>query len=114
MAGAGSRAWAKRLSAGKNIVISLTYRDIGFRVNYSLWPLQRLRPAAGLRLQACWVGDRPFPSGRVGRARLCGGGLSDRHRHGRHGAPVVRRRPVARDLPKSFDDFEPAPVPNWE
>ena len=55
MAGAGSRAWAKRLSAGKNIVISLIYRDIGFRVNYSLVP-----PAA------------PSPSGWPATAGLLG------------------------------------------
>jgi hypothetical protein len=31
-----------------------------------------------------------FPSGRVRRARLCGGGLNGRHRHGLHGVAVVR------------------------
>ena len=40
--------------------------------------------------------------------------MNDRHCHGRHGVPVVRGRPVARDVPKLFDDFEPMPVRNWE
>jgi len=50
-----------------------------------------------LRLHGCRVGDRPFPLGEW-RGRSCGGGLNDRHRHGRHGVPVLER-PVARDVP---------------
>ena len=28
--------------------------------------------------------------------------------------PVVRGRPVARDVVRWFDDFEPYPVSNWQ